>query len=148
MALYSATVSDELDFDMLDRRDFSPVRYRRVTPKPAVKCRGVKSSKATSTTGRICCVERRRFQKANVEATRSIDINDFVDQAEISPIYFDKPYYLAPLKNGQRAYALLRDVLKRAARSASQKLSSYSRAPGGFTGGRPLAGLERSAIPP
>ena len=34
-------------------------------------------------------------------------------RADISPIYFDKPYYLVPLKNGQRAYALLREVMKR-----------------------------------
>ena len=53
------------------------------------------------------------FLLANVETTQSIDILDFVDGADISPIYFDKPYYLVPLKNGQRAYASLREVLKR-----------------------------------
>jgi len=53
------------------------------------------------------------FLKANVEATQSIDIIDFVDAADISPVYFDKPYYVAPLKHGQRGYALLLEVMKR-----------------------------------
>jgi DNA end-binding protein Ku len=57
------------------------------------------------------------FRKANVEATQSIDITDFVDASAISPTYFDKPYYLLPLKSGARAYGLLREVLKRTAKA-------------------------------
>ena len=51
------------------------------------------------------------MRSANVEATQSVDILDFVAADEISPVYFDKPYYLEPLKNGRRAYMLLREVL-------------------------------------
>ena len=47
------------------------------------------------------------------EATQTIDIVDFVDLDEISPLYFDKPYYLAPDKKGAKAYALLRETLRR-----------------------------------
>jgi DNA end-binding protein Ku len=53
------------------------------------------------------------FENANVKATHVMEITDFVDAAEISPIYYDRPYYLEPLKNAEKSYALLRDVLRR-----------------------------------
>ena len=44
--------------------------------------------------------------------SRTIEVTDFVDLADIDPIYFDKPYFLAPHgKNGDRAYELLRQVM-------------------------------------
>jgi DNA end-binding protein Ku len=62
------------------------------------------------------------LRNANVEATQSIEITRFVDASEISPIYYDKPYYLQPLKNGRRAYALLRDVMKKTGKAAVAKV--------------------------
>jgi DNA end-binding protein Ku len=58
------------------------------------------------------------FRRANVEASRTIDIAAFVDRSAIAPYYFDTPYYLVPDKNGERVYALLRDALEQ-----SQKLA-------------------------
>ena len=43
------------------------------------------------------------FAEANVEATQSIEIMDFVDAADISPLHYETPYYLEPQKNGRRA---------------------------------------------
>jgi DNA end-binding protein Ku len=112
--LHSGEAADELDFDMLDKRDFSPVKYRRVNAKSGRDVpwsdiiKGYQYQK-----GEYVALSDEDFKSANVEATRSIDIVEFVDRSEISPIYFDKPYFLLPLKNGQRAYALLRDVLKK-----------------------------------
>ncbi len=47
------------------------------------------------------------------EVTQAVEIQAFVDRAEIDPMLFDTPYYLEPDKNGRHAYALLRDVLAR-----------------------------------
>ena len=67
--------------------------------RPAGRCLGTKSSRVTEyKKGEYVALTDDDFIKANVEATQSIDILDFVDAADISPIYFDKPYYLAPLK--------------------------------------------------
>jgi DNA end-binding protein Ku len=113
VGLYSAEADGSLDFDLLDRRDFSRVRYRRVNEKTGEEVpwneivKGYEYEK-----GEYVALSDDDFLKANVAATQSIDILDFVDAADISPIYFDKPYYIAPLKNGQRAYALLREVMK------------------------------------
>lgn len=123
VALYSGEAADTLDFDMLDKRDFSPVKYRRVSAKSGREVpwsdiiKGYQYKK-----GEYVALSDEDFKKANVEAARSIDIMEFVDRAEISPIYFDKPYYLLPLKNGQRAYALLRDVMKRSEKVGVAKI--------------------------
>ena len=46
-----------------------------------------------------------------MEATQTVDIQDFVDQEEIDPMFFYKPYYLEPQKGGDKAYVLLRNAL-------------------------------------
>ena len=51
-------------------------------------------------------------------ATQSIDITEFVPQDKIDPVYFDKPYYLAPEKGGEKAYHLLGEVMRTSGRSA------------------------------
>ena len=114
VALYSAEADSSIDFDLLDKRDFSRVRYRRVNEKTGREVpwdeivKGYEYEK-----GEYVALTDEDFVQANVEASQSIDILDFVDGAEISPIYFDKPYFLAPLKAGQHAYALLREVMSR-----------------------------------
>jgi DNA end-binding protein Ku len=114
VALHSAEADHSVDFDLLDRRDFSRVRYRRVNEKTGQEVpweevvKGYEYKK-----GEYVALSDDDFLKANVEATQSIDITDFVDASEMRPIYFAKPYYLVPLKTGRRAYALLRETLKR-----------------------------------
>jgi DNA end-binding protein Ku len=123
VGLYSGETTDDLDFDMLDKRDFSPVKYRRVSAKSGREVpwsdiiKGYQYAK-----GEYVALSDDDFKNANVEATRAIDIMEFVDRAEISPIYYDKPYYLVPLKNGQRAYALLRDVMKKSEKVGVAKI--------------------------
>jgi DNA end-binding protein Ku len=51
------------------------------------------------------------FQRVDLEATQTVDIQDFVDLEEIDPMFFSKPYYLEPQKGGDKAYVLLRDSL-------------------------------------
>ena len=112
VALYPAETSKSLDLDMLDRRDFSPIKYQRINKKTGKEVpwdqivKGYQYEK-----GEYVTLTDEELRSANAEATQSVDILDFVPAAEISPVYFDKPYYLEPLKNGRRAYMLLREVL-------------------------------------
>src|SRR5919106_5571606 len=93
--LYSAQASNRLDFDLLDKRDLSRVRYRRVNEKTGREVpwdqiiKGYEYEK-----GEYVALMEEDFRNANVEATQSIDIIDFVDAGIISSIYYDKPYYL------------------------------------------------------
>jgi DNA end-binding protein Ku len=123
VALYTAEDSADLDFTLLDRRDFSPVRYRRVNEKTGREVpwseiiKGYQYKK-----GEYVALSDQDFVNANVKATQSIDIVAFVDASEISPIYFDKPYYLEPIKAGRRAYALLREVMEKTGKVAVAKV--------------------------
>jgi DNA end-binding protein Ku len=121
--LYSAQASSQLDFDLLDKRDFSRVRYRRVNEKTGREVpwdqiiKGYEYGK-----GEYVALTDKDFRDANVEATQSIEIMDFVDAADISPLHYETPYYLEPLKNGRRAYALLREVMKKTAKVGIAKV--------------------------
>jgi DNA end-binding protein Ku len=57
------------------------------------------------------------FRRANVDASKTVDIQAFVDLKDIPPLYFETPYYLAPGKRGEKAYALLRDAMKKAGKA-------------------------------
>lgn len=112
VSLVSATRSEELKFRLLRRRDLSPVNYKRVAAVDGKEVpwdeivKGYEYEK-----DRFVVLKDEDFKRVDIEATDTIDIVDFVDLAEINPIYFDKPYYLEPQKGGASAYALLREVL-------------------------------------
>jgi DNA end-binding protein Ku len=55
-------------------------------------------------------------------ATKSIDIEDFVDLDEIDPIYFERPYYLVPDAGGAKPYALLREAMERSRKVAIARM--------------------------
>ena len=113
IALYPATRREELSFRLLRKTDLSPVNYKRVAEKDGREVpwdqivKGYEYEK-----GKYVVLKDEDFQRVDLEATQTVDIQDFVDQEEIDPIFFYKPYYLEPQKGGDKAYALLRDALK------------------------------------
>ncbi|HEY8020873.1 MAG TPA: Ku protein [Thermoanaerobaculia bacterium] len=114
VGLYAAESRHELELHLLDKRDKSPVRYKRVSETSGKEVpwadvvRGYEYED-----GRYVVLSDEDLKRANPVATQTIDITDFVDAAEISPVYFDKPYYLAPERKGTKSYALLREALGR-----------------------------------
>jgi DNA end-binding protein Ku len=110
--------SAELDFTMLDKRDFSPVGYQRVNKASGKTVPWKEIVKGYEyRDGKYVVLSDEDFRRANVEATRTVDILAFVDLAEIPPQHFDKPYYLVPSKRGEKAYALLRETLAKAGKA-------------------------------
>jgi Ku protein, prokaryotic len=113
IALYPATRREELEFRLLRKSDLSPVNYRRVAEKDGKEVswdeivKGYEFEK-----GNYVVLKDEDFQRVDLEATQTVDIQDFVEQEEIDPIFFYKPYYLEPQKGGDKAYALLHDALK------------------------------------
>jgi len=91
----------------------SPVNYKRVAEKDGKEVpwdqivKGYEYEK-----GKYVVLQDEDFQRVDIEATQTVDIQDFVELDEIDPIFFYKPYYLEPQKGGDKAYALLRDALK------------------------------------
>jgi len=113
IALYAATRREELKFRLLRKDDLSPVNYKRVAEKDGKEVpwnqivKGYEYEK-----GKYVVLRDEDFQRVDLEATQTVDIQEFVDLQEIDPMYFYKPYYLEPQKGGDKAYALLRDALK------------------------------------
>ena len=119
MTLHSAARSGTLDLDLLDKRDFAPVgyqRYNKSTGKVVDWNDVVKGYEYEK--GEYVVLTDEDFRRANVEASRTIDIQAFVARDAIAPYYFDTPYYLVPDKGGERVYALLRQALEQSQRLA------------------------------
>ena len=128
VALYSTEAKEKLSFRLLDRRDLNPVRYRRVNEKSGKEVpwddivKGYEYEKSE-----FVVLSDADFERANVEATQTIAIAEFVDAAKISPVYFDQPYYLAPLKHGEKGYALLREAMRRTGKAGIARMVLRSR---------------------
>jgi DNA end-binding protein Ku len=110
--------SSELDLTMLDRRDLSPVGFRRVNKASGEEVPWAEVVKGYEyEDGKYVVLGEEDFRRANPEASRTVDIVAFVELAEVAPIYFETPYYLAPGKRGEKAYALLRDTLRKSGKA-------------------------------
>lgn len=112
--MYPATSNNGLDLNMLDRRDFSPIgfkRYNKNTGKEVGWDDIIKGYEYAE--GEYVVLSDEDLRRANPESTQTIDILAFVDAEEVPLIYYDQPYYLAPGKGGAKVYALLRDTLKK-----------------------------------
>jgi len=57
--------------------------------------------------GQYVLLDPVELESLGTPAKRTIQIMDFVDIAEVDPVYFEKPYYLQPSEGGERTYALL-----------------------------------------
>src|ERR1700730_1011745 len=112
--LYSATHGATIDLDYLDKRDFAPVGYQRYNKRTGKLVewkdivRGYQYQK-----GKYAALSDEDFRQANTKASQTIEITSFTDATNITPLYYDTPYYVAPQKGGQKVYALLREALKR-----------------------------------
>lgn len=114
IALYPATRKEELKFRLLRDGDLSPVNYKRVAQADGKEVPWDKIVKGYEyEKGKFIVLKDEDFQRVDLEATQTVDIQDFVDQEDIDPMYFYKPYYLEPQKGGDKAYVLLRDALKK-----------------------------------
>ena len=113
IALYPATRREEFKFRLLRKSDLSPVNYKRVAEKDGKEVHWDQIVKGYEyEKGKYVVLKDEDFERVDLEATQTVDIQDFVDLDEIDPIFFYKPYYLEPQKGGDKAYALLRDALE------------------------------------
>lgn len=116
--LYSP-VKERLDLDYLHAKDRSPIRYARVCKEEEREVpyddivRGYELE-----SGKYVVLTDEDFEQANVRKTRAIEIHGFVQLDEVDPLYFAKPYFLEPVEEAQKAYALLREAMERTKRAA------------------------------
>jgi DNA end-binding protein Ku len=110
--------ANELDLTMLDKRDLAPVGYKRYNKSTGEDVPWAEIVKGYEyEDGKYVVLSDEDFRRANVEASKTVEIQAFVDATEIAPLFFETPYYLAPGKRGEKAYALLRDALRKSGKA-------------------------------
>jgi DNA end-binding protein Ku len=121
--LYSAVRDHRPRFRLLHARDESPVRYERVCQsegKPVAWEDLVKGYEYEK--GQFVVLTKEDFKTAALEKTKTLDILDFVDAAEIDERYFETPYYLQASKGADRSYALLREAIRESGKVGIAKI--------------------------
>ena len=112
--LVKAVESGRVSFRMLHSKDYSPLRRRMFCPEedkivpPDEIIRGYEINP-----GKYILITDEELESVSPKRSRTIEISEFIDLNEMVPIYYDRPYYLVPLKGGEKAYQLLVEVMQR-----------------------------------
>jgi DNA end-binding protein Ku len=112
--LYAAVKDSALNFDMLRQQDLCPISYAKVCRETGEEVpyqdivKGYEYKK-----GDYVVLEDEDFKRANPRKTQTIDIVEFIDEKEIDLKLHEKPFYLEPTKQARKAYALLREALRK-----------------------------------
>ena len=121
--LFSATRDHRPKFRLLHAKDEEPVKYERVCQKEGKPVawedlvKGYEYAK-----GQFVVLTKDDFKTAALEKTKTIDILDFVDPADVDERYFETPYYLLPGKGAERAYVLLREAIRESGKIGISKM--------------------------
>src|SRR4051794_36890508 len=128
VAVYPATREEKASFKQLRKKDLSPIRYKKVAeaddqevPSDEI-VKGFEHEK-----GKFVIMSDEDFEKVRIESTNSIEITDFVDQAEINPKFFYKPYFLEPQKGGEKGYTLLHRAMTETGKLGIAKVAIRNR---------------------
>jgi len=111
--IYSASEDRKLDLDMLDVHDNARIRYKRVNEDTGKEVEWKDIVKGFKKDDSYVILEKEDFEKANMKKSKTIDIEEFVEEAEVNDLLFKSPYFLEPQKEGGKSYNLLRDALKK-----------------------------------
>lgn len=128
IGLHPADNEHDLDLTMLDKRNFSPVGYRRFNKATGKEVewsqivRGYEYEK-----GAYVVLSDADLKRASPELTKEIAIESFVDREEIDPMLYDKPYYASPLRKNRKSYALLVETLARTGKVGISSLAIRTR---------------------
>lgn len=116
--LYAATDESTLSFFTLDKNNHSRIRYKKVNESTGKDVKETDIVKGYKIGEQVVIMDEGDFKKVTPEKQDHLEIVQFIYEKEIDALYFEKPYYLEPEKSGVRAYALLRDALKKEGKAA------------------------------
>ena len=109
--IFSAVQESSLDLDMLDSKDHSNIKFKRVNESTGKEVPYEQIVRAYKLDDQYVVLDKEDFLAADAKKTKTIEIINFVDEGEIDSLYYEQPYYLEPDKSGMKAYGLLRDSL-------------------------------------
>jgi DNA end-binding protein Ku len=111
--LFSGSESRTLDLDMLDSHDGSRIRYKRVNEKTGKEVAWEDIVKGFKKDDKYVVLEKEDFELANMKKSKTIDIEEFIDEDAVAGVLFKKPYFLKPQKESGKSYCLLREALQK-----------------------------------
>lgn len=122
VSLYSTDENKDLKFNLIDSRDEHRIKYQRINEVTGQEVPWEKIVKAYAfDDGSYVVMTDEDFVKADPSAARTLDIQTFIKQEELSLLYLEKPYYITPEKGGEKPYVLLREALKKSGKIAIAK---------------------------
>ena len=111
--LYSATSPKTVRFHQLSAKTGARIRQKRVDPSTGDEVPYEEIVKGYEISpDRYVLIDPEELDALDPKATKTVDIEDFVDLDEIDPIFYDHSYYLAPTAGGAKAYRLLLDAMR------------------------------------
>lgn len=112
VGLHTATTDSGVDFDWLDKRTMDPVGYKRINKRTGKEIDRENIVKGVAyQEGEYVVLSPDEIAEAYPRTTQTIEIQRFVDAADVSFVYLERPYYVEPINRGHKVYALLRDTL-------------------------------------
>src|SRR4051812_7272676 len=128
VSVYPATREEKISFKQLRASDLSPIRYKKVAEADEKEVRSEEIIKGYEyEKGQFVVLKEEDFNKVKIESTHSVEITDFVEQSQINPKFFYKPYFIEPQKGGEKGYALLHQALVQTGKVGIAKVAISSR---------------------
>ena len=119
VSLHSTEENKDLKFNLIDSRDENRIKYQRINENTGKEVPWDKIAKAFEfDDGSYVLMTDADFENADISATRTLDIVTFIKKEELSLIYLEKPYYIAPDKGAEKPYVLLREAMKKTGKIA------------------------------
>jgi DNA end-binding protein Ku len=126
--LYSATSPKTVRFHQISSKTGARIRQKRVDPSTGEEVAFEDIVKGFELSpDRYVLIDSDELDALDPKATKTIDIEEFVDLSEIDPIYYDHSYYLAPTTGGAKAYRLLLDAMRESNKVAIGRIVIRSR---------------------
>jgi DNA end-binding protein Ku len=117
--LYSAVSRKTVRFHQLNGKTGTRIAQKRVDPSTGEEVNYEDLVKGYELTkDRYVVITPDELEALDPEKSRTIDIEDFVDLADIDPVYYDHPYYLIPDKGAAKAYGLLLNAMRESGKVA------------------------------
>jgi len=120
--LVKAVEPGRVSFRMLHTKDYSPLQRKMFCPEeekivpPDEIVRGYEIGP-----DKYIVVTDEELESVTPERSRTIEVVEFIDMKEVDPLYYDHPYYLVPLKGGEKAYQLLVEAMHRTGKAGLAK---------------------------
>ena len=123
VSLTGAEERPDIQLHMVDSKNHARIRYERVNADSGEEVPWDRLGKGyEDEEGRFILLSEEELAAVEPKLTKTIEISEFVALKEIDPLLFDKPYYLEPDKRGRKAYALLREAMRKSGKAGISRV--------------------------